>query len=237
MTNDTQITATVQNDLAWARHHLFLLAAVIVLAVGSIYGIESILAKRADQNFIAQKTILAQIEKQNEATQAQTKAQIDALTQQNAVLEQQFSATMQAIAARDAQLLNQRQEIKSLPPTALATKWGASANEPAPVVQTNGDFDVPLPLAQKSYDALLQVPVLTKDNTDLKLTAQQKSQEAANSEAKFESEQKAHDSDKTACTQQVNTLNAEVTKVKADARKNNLLAVVFGVITGYLLHH
>jgi hypothetical protein len=237
MTNDETITAKVQNDLAWARHHLFLLAAVAVLTIGSIYGIESVLAKRADQNFIAQKTILAQIEKQNEATQAQTKAQIDALTQQNTVLEQQFSAAMQAIAARDVQLLKDRGEIKNLPPTALATKWGASANEPAPAISANGDFDVPLPLAQKSYDALLQVPVLTKDNTDLKTAADQKSVEAANNEKKFEDEQKAHDSDKTACTQQVNTLNAEVTKVKADARKNNLLAVVFGVITGYLLHH
>lgn len=232
---DTQIQSTVTRELDWARHHWYTVVFAIVLALGMVYGVESYIAKRADQNWIAQKTILDQMQKQNEQTQTATKAQIDALTQQNAQLTQQFEAAMAAMAARDAQLLKDRADIKSLPPTTLATKWGAAANQPAPVVQSNGDFDVPLPLAQASYDALLQVPVLTKDNQDLKGEVQTETQIATNNEGKFEQEQKAHDSDKATCTQQVNTLNAEVTKVKDDARKNLTLWTALAYLAGRLI--
>lgn len=232
-TTDTQIQSTITREIDWARHHFIVIIAGIVLAAGSIYGIESILAQRSHDAWVAQKTILDQMQKQNEQTQASTKAQIDALTQQNAQLAQQFEAAMAAMASRDAQLLKDRGEIKSLPPTTLATKWGAAANQPAPALQTNGDFDVPLPLAQASYDALLQVPVLTKDNTDLKGAVANKNQEAANNEQKFEGEQKAHKSDNETCKQNVETLNTQITSIKANARKDNFIAVFVGTVIGY----
>lgn len=247
MSTDTQIQSTVTRDIDWARHHLFLLAAVVVLVMGSVYGIESLLARRAHDNWVAQKTLLDQMQKQNEQaqkqneqTQAATKAQLDSLVQQNAQLTQQFAAVVSAMAARDAQLLKDRTDIKSLPPTTLATKWGAAANQPAPAIQTNGDFDVPLPLAQASYDALLQVPVLTKDNQDLKGQVQTETQIATNNEGMFkneqkalESEQKAHESDKNTCAQNVNTLNAQITSIRADARKDNFIAAFIGTVIGY----
>lgn len=242
--NDTQIQSTVSRDIDWARHHLFLLVAVVVLVIGGIYSIESIFAKRAHDQRIEDQAVLVQFQKQNEQIQAATKVQIDALTQQNAQitqqnaqLAQQFQATMSAIAARDAQLLKDRQEIKALPPSALATKWGAAASEPAPVISSNGDFDTPLPLAQKSYDALLQVPVLTKDNDALKANLQTETQLAQNNEtlaknneSKFEQEQKAHTSDTETCKQNVKTLNDQITEVKANARKNNILFAVIGYL-------
>lgn len=234
-TTDVQIQSTVARDIDWARHHLIVIVAGFVLAAVSVYGIESLLAQRAHDNWVAQKTLLDQMQKQNEQTQAATKAQIDALTQQNAQLAQQFEAAMAAMAARDSQLLKDRGEIKSLPPTALATKWGAAANQPAPVVQTNGDFDVPLPLAQASYDALLQVPVLTKDNADLKGAVANKTQEAANNEQKFENEQKAHTSDTETCKQNVNTLNAQITSIKDNARKDNVIVAFVSTVIGYVI--
>lgn len=231
-TTDAQIQSIATRDLDWARHHLFLLVAVVVLAVGSVYGIESLLARRAQDNWAAQKSILDQMQKQNEQVQIATKTQIDALTQQNAQLAQQFEAAMAAMAQRDAQLLKDRSEIKSLPPTTLATKWGAAANQPAPTVQSNGDFDVPLPLAQESYDALLQLPVLTKDNQTLKGQVDAETQIAQNNQSKFEQEQKAHTSDKDTCTQNINTLNAQITTIKANARKDNILYSVIAFIAG-----
>lgn len=236
MNTDNQIQNIVTRDIDWARHHLFLLVAVVVLAVGSVYGIELILARRANDQWVAQKTLLDQMQKQNEQTQVITKAQIDALTQQNAQLAQQFEAAMTAMAARDTQLLKDREEIKSLPPTALATKWGAAANQPAPALQSNGDFDVPLPLAQVSYDALLQVPVLTKDNQDLKGQVQTETQIAQNNQGKFEQEQKAHTSDNDTCKQTIATKDAEIKKVKADSRKRNIIVAIIGIALGFGLH-
>ena len=234
-TTDTQIQSTVTRDIDWARHHFIVIIAGIVLAATSVFGIESLFARRAHDQWQQALGLFNQMQKQNEQVQASTQAQIKTLTDQNAVLTQQFQAAMASIAARDAQLLKDRGEIKSLPPTALATKWGASANEPAPVVQANGDFDVPITLAQKSYDALLQVPVLTKDNTDLKSAVANKTQEAANNEQKFESEQKAHTSDTETCKQNVNTLNAQITSIKADAKKDNFIAAFVGTVIGYAL--
>lgn len=236
MSTDAQIQSTVTRDIDWARHHLFLLIAVVVLAVGSVYGIESVLARRAHDEWVAQKTLLDQIQTQNQQTQAATKAQIDALTQQNAQLAQQFEAAMAAMAARDTQLLKDRADIKTLPPTVLATKWGAAANQPAPVIQSNGDFDAPLPLAQASYDALLQVPVLTKDNQDLKSQVQTEILTAQNNEGKFEQEQKAHTSDNDTCKQTIATKDAEIKDVKAQARKRNIIATIIGIALGYGLH-
>ena len=236
MSTDAQIQSAVTRDIDWARHHLFLLIAVVILTVGAVYGIESVLARRAHDDWVAQKTLLDQMQKQNEQTQAATKAQIDALTEQNAKLTQQFEAAMAAMAARDTQLLKDRTEIKTLPPTALATKWGAAANQPAPVIQSNGDFDAPLPLAQASYDALLQVPVLTKDNQDLKGQVQTETQIAQNNEGKFEQEQKAHTSDNDSCKQTIATKDAEIKDVKAQARKRNIIAVIIGIALGYGLH-
>lgn len=236
MSTDTQIQSTVTRDIDWARHHLIVIIAGVVLSAGSVFGIESILAKRANDAWVTQKAILDQMQKQNEQTQVATKAQIDSLTQQNAQLSQQFQAAMSAMAARDAQLLKDRSEIKSLPPTTLATKWGASANQPAPVVQSNGDFDVPLPLAQASYDALLQLPVLTKDNQTLQGQVQEQTQIAKNNQGKFEQEQKAHESDNGTCKQTIDTKNAEITKIKADARKTNFFVAAISIVVGVLLH-
>ena len=236
MDNDTQVAGKVSQDIAWARHHLFLLVAVAVLVIGSIFSIETLVANRAHDQFVQAQAILTQMQKQNEQTQAAAKAEIDALTQQNAVLTQQFQTAMSTIAARDTQLLKDRQEIKTLPPTALATKWGASANEPAPVVQANGDFDVPITLAQKSYDALLQVPVLSANNTDLKSSLTAETQIASNNQKKFEDEQKAHTSDNETCKQNVQTLKDEVKQVKDDARKNNFIVAAVSIVIGFLLH-
>lgn len=236
MENDTQITSKLSQDLNWARHHYLSLVGAAILVLISVYGIESILARRAHDSFEQAQAILLQMQKQNEQTQAASKAEIDALNQQNSVLQQQFATLSAAIASRDAQLFKDRQEVKSLPPSALATKWGAAANEPAPSIATNGDFDVPLPLAQKSYDALLQVPVLTKDNTDLKSEAANQTQLAANNERKFEDEQKAHTSDNATCKQTIATKDAEIKDVKAQARKRNIIVAIIGIALGYGLH-
>jgi len=234
--NDNQVQSTVARDIDWARHHLLVMGLAAVLAIVAIYGVLNIIAKSQHDQWQQMQGVLGQMQKQNDQTQASTKAEIDALAKQNEVLEQQFSAVMQSIAARDAQLVKDRSEIKSLPPSALATKWGAAANEPAPVIQANGDFDAPLPLAQKSYDALLQVPVLTKDNSDLKVAVSQKTQEAANNQTKFDDEKKAHDSDSGVCKQTIDTKNQEIKTVKAEARKNHIIVAIVSVAIGFLLH-
>lgn len=233
MATDSQITSTVSKDLNWAYHHLFVIVAIAILGIVSVYGIENVLAKRAHESFLQQQAILQQFTEQNKQIQMQTKAEIDTLAQQNAVLQQQLSTLSTAIANRDAQLLKDRDTIKTLPPSQLATKWGAAANEPAPSIDANGDFLAPLPLAQKSTDALIQVPILEQDNKDLQSQFTDESAVAQNNEKKFEDEQKAHTSDQQVCTQNLKTKDAQIKDLKAQARKRNIIIAVVSSVFGF----
>jgi len=237
MATDTQITSTVSKDIDWARHHLFLLVAIVVLVIGSVYGIESMLANRAHETFLQQQAILQQFQDQNKQVQAQTKAEIDALTQQNTVLQQQLSTLTVAIATRDAQLVKDRAQIKTLPPSELATKWGTVANEPAPSLDSNNNFIVPFPLGVKSVDALVTVPVLEQDKKDLQTQLVAETNVANNNDGKFQDEKKAHQSDQEACKQTIVTKDAEIKDIKAKNRKRNILVAIIGVALGFGLKH
>lgn len=235
--NDSQISNTVSQDLAWARHHLFLLVAVAVLVVGSVYGILTVIANHDKQGFLQQQAILQQFTEQNKQVQAQTKAEIDALAQQNVVLQQQLTTITTAIATRDAQLIKDRAQIQTLPPSQLATKWGASANEPAPTIDSNGNFLASLPLAQKSTDALIQLPVLTQDKKDLQTEVDKETTVANNTQKQFDDEKKAHTSDQEVCTQTIKTKDANIKSLKADARKRNILIAIISAAFGFGLGH
>jgi hypothetical protein len=215
--NDTQITSTVTKELNWARHHFLVIAASLVLAGASVYGLESLIAKRTHEAFIEQKTFLEQLTTQN-------KQQIDALTQQNTTLQNEITTIIASINARDAQLDSDRKKIKDLPPDQLATKWGAAANQPAPAISPTGDFLAPLPLAQASVDALIQVPVLTKDKADLQSSLKDETQVADN-------EKKQHTLDNETCAATIKTKDAQISDIKAQARKREAkIAAVFTVV-------
>ena len=142
-----------------------------------------------------------------------------------------------AIASRDAQLIKDREQIKTLPPPQLAVKWGEVASEPAPAIDASGNFLAPLPLVQKSVDALVALPVVTKDNADLKTQLSQETQIAYNNDQKFQDEKKAHASDGEVCKQTVSTKDAEIKDLKAAARKRNIIISVIAGALGFGLGH
>jgi DNA anti-recombination protein RmuC len=234
--SDTSISTKVTTDIAWMKHHIILLAVVGVLILGAVYGVETLLANRAHEQFLQQQTILQTMVQQNKQTQEQAQAQITSLTQQNAAIAQQFATLAASIAARDAQLLKDRQQIKTLPPAQLATKWGEAAQEPAPPIDSVGNFLAPLPLAQKSVDALITLPVLTKDNVDLKSQLDKETTIATNNDQKFQAEVKAHESDNNTCKQTVDTKNAQIKDLKASARKRAIIIAIVSAAFGYVLH-
>jgi hypothetical protein len=232
-TPDTKIKA----DIAWAQHHLFLLAAVAVLTFAGIYGVLSLIARHDHDAALQQEAILKTFTQQNQLVQAQTKAQIDTLTQQNVALEQQVSSIATAIVARDRQLAQQQQTIKALPPPQLAAKWGEVASEPAPSIDTQGNFLAPIALVQKSVDALLSLPVLQADINDLKIQLTEETTIAYNNDVKYQDEKKAHTSDNELGKQTVATKDAEIKDLKAAARKRNVIIAIIGGALGFGLGH
>lgn len=230
---DTTITSTVSHDLAWLKGHLILLAIVGVLIIGGVYGVETMLANRSHEQFLQQQTILKQFTEQNAQVQQQMKTSIDAFAAQNAALQAQMVTLTTAIVARDGQLMKDRQTVKTLPPAELSAKWGTVAVEPAPAIDPSGNFLVPLPLAQKSVDALIQVPVLTEDKKDLQTQLASETTIATNNDGKYKDEQKAHQSDNEACKQTVATKDAEIKDIKAQGRKREMIIMIVSAIFGF----
>lgn len=233
---DSTITAKITADLAWLKGHLILLAIVGVLILGGVYGVETLLANRSHEQFLQQETLLQQMVKQNDQTQQQLKDEIASRNQANVVLMQQFTTLANTIAARDAQLFKDREQIKTLPPVQLSAKWGEAANEPAPTLDANGNFIAPLPLAQKSVDALITLPVLTKDNNDLKTQVVNQTTIATNNNQKFLDEVKAHESDNGTCKATVETQKSQIKDLKASARKREIIIAIIAAAFGYAAH-
>jgi hypothetical protein len=220
--------------LAFGTSHLILIIACFLSLLGSIYLYDSRRAERAEMQLAAAQTQAKIVDNQNQVLQAQTQQQITALAQQNQALQVQIQALSTAIAQRDARLVQSQQNILTLPPTQLAEQWGAAAQEPAPVLDTQGHFLVTLPLAQKSLSALETATTLQADKQDLDNELDKQRTIANNSIEQLSKEQSAHSSDINACKVDKDTLQSQITALKASARRSKLRWGVGGFLAGAL---
>jgi septal ring factor EnvC (AmiA/AmiB activator) len=238
-TPDTSITTKIAADYSWLKTHVILLALVVCLTFGGVYGFEALVAKHDAAKSAELQTIAQTMEKSNEATQQQNAQTIATITQQNAVLQQQINSLLSSISSRDNGLAQQQKSIRVLAPPELSAKWGSVANEPAPSIDNSGNFIVPLPLALKSTDALLAVPVLQADVADDKTIIAKQVQELSSDNTALASELKAHQSDNATCVADKNALNGQITSLKSDARKSKAkwfgLGILIGLVGGHWL--
>lgn len=231
MANPTEaqkIEADIQKVYTFTKSHL-VLAALLALAIfGCIHLYDARQADKAD----ATAATSAAIAKEKDAENAQLQQQNAALQAQLAANEAQQEQTAAALiaAAKAIQASTQQQvnKIPTLPPSQLAVQWGAAAQEPAPAIDAAGMFQVPLPLAQKSTVALIEVPSLTSQNE--KLTDANTALNGALSDAdkQLDSEKAAHLGDNQTCAADKKALQDEVVKVKKDARRRSLKYMLLG---------
>jgi len=220
--------------LAFGASHLVLIVACFVSLLGCVYLYDSIRAERADSRAALAEQKARAGDSANQAVQQETAREIANLAEQNRGLQAQIGGLAQAMAARDAALEREKQTVISLPPSELATKWGAAAGEPAPVLTPAGGFIATLPLAQKSLIALEAVQTLTRDKQDLAAQVSKEQAIAGNNAAALGSEQAAHASDNAACKLDKQALQAEVTKVKRDAARSKFRWAAGGFLSGAL---
>ena len=224
--------------LSWIQRHERILIAAMVLAVGgwsadklftNIAEKDKAQANIALQQLADQKTANAQLIAQVQQTYAQYQQTIAQLSQQNA----QLSAT---VLARNAATTKQQVVDKTLPLPDLASRWHALT----PNTQFTDFKAIPDGVqvsdagARATVQALEQVPVLSANYKDLEqVSSNQKAEidSASNLIAQGKSEitglkSQLVDSDK-AC-------KAQITAVKADARKGKLQWFKWGFITGFV---
>lgn len=235
MTNDTQITSKFTADLGWVKHHVILLALVVLLTFGAVYGVETIIARHDDKNAIVLQTIAQQMQQSNQVLQQQNKAQIDALTQQNLQLQQEVSSLATAIATRDTQLQKTQAQVPQLSPDQLSSEWLARIKNAGNIKPILGGYQVDQSAAVATLQQLESVPVLEEDKKDLEAEIANTAAQLNNETAKFDLEVKSHASDNAANKAALDAKDAEIKKVKADCRKSKLKYGFIGTAVGIII--
>ena len=231
-TEDQIIVKDVEKVFAFGKSHLILLGLLFLALLGGVYLYDS---KRTDRAEAAQALAVYQAQtadQQAKSAQAQNTARQQQAAQQIAALQLQVKTLADSIVARDKALTTQAATVPTLTPAALGAQWGTAATEPAPPVDASGNFQVPLPLAQKSVVALMTVPTLTQDNKDLNAELNNETQSVQVEQKALDSEKQAHAVDVAACTADKTALNATITTLKTKTRNSKIRSFLYGLATG-----
>lgn len=218
--------------ISFGLSHLVLIILLFIVTIGAFYEYDSRRADRASDIAKAASVAAQNIAESNKAFQALTAKQVSQLADQNKSLQNTISQLASSLTSQNVALAQKTQAVSSLPPSALSAQWGSAASEPAPVLDANGNFVTPLPLAQKSYVALVTVPALQSDEKNLQQQVTAESQLASNNEKQFDAEVSAHQKDNSACKAEETDLNDQLKKAKAEARKDKIKRFVEGALFG-----
>lgn len=226
------IIADGKKAISFGLSHLVLIILLFAVSLGAFYEYDSRRADHANAAAKAATAVAQTMAVSNKQFQAQTAEQVQQLAVQNKNLQATISQLASSIVSQNVALAQKTQAVQSLPPTALATQWGSAAAEPAPSIDGNGNFVAPLPLAQKSYTALITVPVLQGEDKNLQQQVSTETQIASNNEKQFQSEEAAHQKDNVACSTEENSLNAQLKSAKLEAKKDKIKRFFEGLLIG-----
>jgi len=231
MANPTEVQK-IETDVvkvySFTKSHLVLVALLAVAIFGCVHLYDARQADKADATAATSAAIAKERDAQNTQLQQQNALLQAQLAANEAQQEQTAAALIAAAKAIQSQSAAQVAKIPTLTPPALAIQWGQIAQEPAPAIDAAGMFQVPLPLAQKSVVALLEVPSLTAQNQKLTDANTALSGALSDSDKQLDSEKAAHLGDNQTCAADKKALNDEITKVKKDARRRSIKYMLFG---------
>ena len=140
--------ALVKRDWSWLTAHLLLVGVLVVVAAGSVYGVESLIAKHDAENAARYAAIAVQANQQNQLFQTQVQAEIKTLVDANQQLANQNAQLATALTQRQTVEVNIPKQVGTLTATQVATQLGGTAN---------GDIvSLPLPQAQIALTDVLR---------------------------------------------------------------------------------
>jgi hypothetical protein len=231
----TNAENVVKKELSWIAHHLILVGILVGVLFAGVYGVENLIEKhdekKAQQANVALQVVVEQVKKleehqaTNDAAVAQREAARDALIQ----------SLVATIARRDATL---DQQIKK---NATLTAQQAAARitdqykaQPGEVVASGDTVIVDLPLARSFVNTFDQLTVCTANYSDVQ---KQLSAEQARTQ-----DLKTQVADRDATIIGKNTeldkqkikYEADITLLKAQARKSKLKWFGAGVVVGFV---
>lgn len=226
MSTDTTVVSTVSKDLAWLKTHIILLAIVVALIFGGVYGFESLVAKHDDATANKYSAIAADASKQNTLILAQVQLEVANLVAANQRLENQNQQYVVAFANRQVQEVQISKQTASLTAVQVAVELQGTAN---------GDsVNLTLPVAQNVLASVRLVPLLQADKKNLQDAYTNEVQIANNNEKLYTEEQKALVSEQGSHKADNEANAKQVAKIKADARKSKLKWLGIGILIGFI---
>ncbi len=231
------MSETFKAELSWIQRHERILIVALVLLTGAFVGSRWIdyAAKSADANVVAvtqqlkdQKDVNVQSALQTQTATAIYQNTISALTQQNSQLAN-------AVAARNGALSKQQASDKALPLSGLALRWASVAGvAPSELTASTTGITISDSGARQTVLELEKVPVLTANLNDATATVASQQDALAKGRDLIADYGTQVSGLHTQIMDQDKACKAEVTAVKADARKGKVRWFKAGVVVGFV---
>jgi len=232
--DEAKVEAVLKGELTWLqKHERIVLAVIAALALWfSIGKIDTLIANHDNAN-LQQAKVVAQVQQEKN----------DALAKQVAVDKAAYDDLNAKVMARDAQLqalqvqlvtalAKQQQVDKTMTPTELTQRWNVLVPEAGATVTTNGVL-LPEQGAVSTVVELEKAPVLAKE-----LDAKNEELTNANALVAAEGQQVVTLNDlvtglRTKAVDDAKVCTAQITVVKAEARKSKRRWFYAGVVVGF----
>ena len=232
------MTDTISNDLSWLKHHIILLAIVIILVIGSVYGIESIIAKHdaaissKDQTILQQQTaqtnMLAEKLQQDEQITAQQNAQLMAMNAQLSSYISKRDKETAIVVQKDATL----SAVEAAQKIAEQTKA-----QPGEVVAQGDNVQLDLSVSRTVAANQDELPAVKADLADTQKQLTSETILYNNSQNDVYDQTELINAMKTQAADADKACKAEISTVKAKARKSKIKWFFIGLVTGVVGGH
>lgn len=231
----TPIQSVIKRDYAWFTQHILLLAFIALLVGGSVYGVNSIIARHDAANSTKFEQILATQVAETKSLQQQMAADQAANDVRDAAYQKTISTLSQSIVQRDANAKKQVAVDSTLDASAAAARLVQQTNAAPNEVTVAGSLvTMDLPITRDVVTALDNLVRVTGDlqDTQGQLTAQIGLTADAN---KNLTDAKSVISSQTIqIADQVKSCNAQIATVKAKARKSKFKWFIVGYVAGFV---
>lgn len=236
---DTSNTA-ITKDLSWIGSHLVLLLVVALLVFGGVYGVESLLNRRAAENDAKWQAILKQQAAQTQSLQQQISQDEKQWAQTFAKLTAQNAQLATTVAQRNQELQQQEKQNATLTASQAAVRLAAQTQAGTGEISVAGDsVTIDLPITRRIVDSLDSLTAAQADLVDTKKQLENETVIATNAQSDAAQQKKLVAGTQQLVTDAQDACEAQVAALKAAHRKS-ILKVIFvslGIGVGIGAHY
>lgn len=231
----TPITTIIKRDYAWFTQHILLLAFIALLVGGAVYGVDSIIARHDAATSDKFAVLLQQQTAQTKVLQQQMAADQAANDLRDAAYQKTIASLSQSIVQRDANAKKQTAVDATLDANAAAARLVQQTNAATGEITVAGSLvTMDLPITRNVVADLDNLSRITGDLADTQgqLTAQ--SSLTADATQNLADAQKVIAAQNLQLADQTKSCTAQITTLKAAARKSKLRWFGAGYVAGFV---